>query len=349
MIDYIIAVLLVLLAVFALGGVLSHLHIPFLRRAGSKDNGRSYGFYLGAAFCIGFLGVFIASLVDGYFMLSLSFVAMTLFGGVLAFWNYIRCARTLKFEEEAKIEENEKAEDGDQKTKNEADNCCEEIDEKSKLDKIRDTEICGEGTGCYDLNAQNITINNKTKDELLCLWNNIVYKLSKNILFVSVVLCVVLVISITLSAVFVAAFRPLDSELTLNETLVFTKAEAEGNVLFLYTDDSGDSYAVFGYRDCMDAADEFIARVGCGGACEVGFIPIKLDERLVCNAVQSLTDENGVCLLTAEASAETRNASVASVVTAFTVVNVALAVVDGLCLGMYFWQRGRKKRASDGK
>ena len=163
--------------------------------------------------------------------------------------------------------------------------------------------------------------------------------MAKKLLFASVVLCIVLVISILFSVVFVTAFRPLDGELTVTETVVFTEAEVAGNVLFLYTAESSDFYAVFGYTDCLADYGEFIARVGCDRACEVGSIAIKLDEWRVCKAVQSLTDENGNCLLTAEASAAVRKDSVDSVFTAFCILNGTLAIADGGCFFLYFVKR----------
>ena len=79
--------------------------------------------------------------------------------------------------------------------------------------------------------------------------------------------------------------------------------------------------------------------MGCDRACEVGSIDIKLDEWRVCKAVQSLTDENGNCLLTAEASAVVRKDSVDSVFTAFCILNGMLAIVDGGCFFLYFVKR----------
>ena len=229
----------------------------------------------------------------------------------------------------------------EQKTENEADNCCEKSDEKNELDKNHCDTSCGGDNGENDFDGRKIGENADNISIIMRLWNKIAEKVAKKLLFASVVLCIVLVISIVFSVVFVTAFRPLDSELTVTETVVFTEAEAAGNVLFLYTAESSDPYAVFGYTDCLADYGEFIARVGCDGACEVGSIAIKLDEWRVCKAVQSLTDENGKCLVTAEASAAVRKDSVDSVFTAFCILNGTLAIADGGCFFLYF----RKKKA----
>ena len=346
MIKYIIAVPLVLLAAFTLGGVLSHLPIPFTGRGGGDierfdqdrfdrerfDQERSYGFYLGSALFIGFVGLAIALLTDGYFLISLMFFAIGFVGGGLAALNYIRSLSSNK--SGFGVTETE-----EQKTENEADNCCEKIDEKNELDKKYGDTSCGGDDGENDSDGQKITENTNIVSIIMRLWNKIAEKVSKKLLFASVVLCIVLVISIVFSVVFVTAFRPLDSELTVTETVVFTEAEVAGNVLFLYTAESSDFYAVFGYTDCLADYGEFIARVGCDGACEVGSIAIKLDEWRVCKAVQSLTDENGNCLLTAEASAAVRKDSVDSVFTAFCILNGMLAIADGGCFFLYFVKR----------
>ena len=348
MIKYIIAVPLVLLAAFTLGGFLSHLPIPFTGRGGRDlehfnqerfdrerfDQDRSYGFYLGSALFIGLVGLAIGLIVDGYFLISLMFFAIGFVGGGIAALNFLRCLKTDKTELDVKNTE-------EQKTKSEADNCCEEIDEKNELDKNQGDVSCDEDDKENDVGGRKDDEKDENNGIKMRLWNNIAETVAKKLLFVSVVLCITLAISIVFSVIFVTAFRPLDSGLTVTETVVFTNAEPSGNVLFLYTEDSSDPYVVFGYREWLSDYDGFIARVGCEGACEVGSIAIELDEWRVCKAVQSLTDESGNCLLTAEVSAVTRKASVDSVITAFCVMNGMLALVDGFCFFLYF----RKKKA----